>query len=1072
MRRFGTLCLLVVLAACADDASNPPPRQVPPPDPQVADVPQVGTDPNRWVDENFAAGWFRAAQLEHSVMESENDVDDASSQGGSVNYVPAGEVPPDSRDGGDPPPRSVEPGERGLGARPGAMAEEEEEMPRFGAASEGVSAFGGAWEENAPPEPWQRSSQTANAARLMVGDEDALPLQSFQATVRVDGHRARIVLDYCYLNAFDFDAEGTFKLRLPDDAAVHYLAFGDVVENTPLILAIPPGQPLSLSAGALTAARGGGEIHREARIVPKEKAQEAYAAETAQAVDPALMEWNGAGVFTTHVFPLLSERTSRITVAYDVDLLEQGGARFLVLGVPTDAKVKRVIVDAGSGAEGRQTFQEIADPVLRVTLPSVGVTTLIGNDPAIGPHFATSIVPDLPTRESTPRSRAIFVLDASMSSNPDRMNVWLDLMRATLERNRGDLTEFGVLLFNVETWWWRDRLAPNEPETVELLMQDLARVALEGATDVGGALRAAAAPSWTTAPLNADLFLLSDGAETWGAARAADIAVSLDAPVYCYTTGLPGTDTRALQTLARESGGGVFAVTGASDVNAAAVAHRNVPWSLREVRVPGCSDVLVAGRPSALYPGQRLRIAGRGRPNANDAVMLTLEQAGETREVTVQLEQVIASDLAPRAYGEVATGQLESLGELAGDEARAYSLHYGVTGETCSLLMLESEESYLEYGIVRTADAEVVRSRTVESVLASLAAEVTRARADAREAFLVWLDRLERLAGDSGGFRDLDELRAAARALPVSAFEVVVPPMSCKTRSWDDVSGGFAKLMRAADPGYGAVWSEAEGRLSVRGAPDAMRALSSLVEADPGSVDLQRDIAFTALDWELPGAAYGLLRRVAAARPFEPETYRAMAECLEQAGNLDYAMLVHELALRGSWDERFGAFPLVAALDYRGLLRRIEHGRAETRLTELADAAREWIATHYVSGDPDLVVTMTWNTDRTDVDLHVVDPAGEVCMYDHPRTELGGAITEDVTGGYGPEMFVLGRAVPGEFIVKAHYFGSDAMRKTLRSRVFVTITRYFGTAQEHRERRAFLLKAADDVVEITRLTWE
>ena len=41
-------------------------------------------------------------------------------------------------------------------------------------------------------------------------------------------------------------------------------------------------------------------------------------------------------------------------------------------------------------------------------------------------------------------------------------------------------------------------------------------------------------------------------------------------------------------------------------------------------------------------------------------------------------------------------------------------------------------------------------------------------------------------------------------------------------------------MMRQADPGYGAVTVEAEGRLSVRGADDALRALSSLLEAEPG----------------------------------------------------------------------------------------------------------------------------------------------------------------------------------------------------------------------------------------------
>ncbi len=1049
MHRIGLVGLLVLVAACNEasrgTADGTPPRPVPASSAGDAAQSTAAGDPNRWVEAHFAPGWFPVQPVEGYLGEE-------------VNLDPTGEA----FDRAEAPatPDVCE----GLGAVP-LEEMERENHPRFGLADDDIRPA------DATPVPWQRSGQSMNAARLMVGDEDALPLEAFQASVRIDGHRARVVLDFCYRNTFDFEAEGVFKLRLPDDAAVHYLAFGEVASEAPLLLAAPTGRALDLAPAALTAARNGGGAYGEGRIVPRETAQQAYAAETARAVDPALLEWNGAGIFTTRVFPLLPGRTSRITIAYDVDVALQGGARFLDLGIPPGAAAVRVTIQDDGAAAGVRTVDEVAGPVMRIALPAHGVTAIVGTDPAIGPHFAASIAPQVPAMESTPARRAIFLVDASMSANPERMNVWIELLRATLEQNRDDLSEFAVLFFNVETWWWREKLAPHEPETVERLLRDVARIALEGATDVGAALAEADAPSWSSAPLDADLFLLSDGAETWGVAAALDVAARLRAPVYCYATGLPGTDTRALSAIARATGGAVFTVTGASDVAAAAVAHRSLPWMLREIRVAGCEDVLIAGRPSALFAGQRLRIAGRGRPAPGDEVVLTLEQSGVTRDVRVAFDRVRPSPLASRAYGEIAVGQLESLGAPAARETRAYALHYGVTGETCSLLMLESEERYLAYGIVRTANAETVRARPVTDLVAGLAAVAARTRADAREAFLVWLDRLERLAQDGGGFRDLDELRAAARELPASAFDVKPAPLACATRTWDDVSGGFERLMRSADPGYGAVWAEAEGRRSVRGAPDALRALSSLVEADPGSTDLARDVAFTALDWDLPGAAYGLLLRVAAARPFEPETYRALAESLERTGNTDYAMLMHEIALRGNWDRRFGAFPLIAAMDYRGLLRRIERGAAATRLGALADAARERIAAEYVNGDADIVVTMTWNTDRTDVDLHVTDPADETCFYGHPRTKLGGAITADVTQGYGPEMFVLGRAVPGAYVVKARYYGSDALRKTLRSRVFVTVTRRFGAPDEQRERRAFLLEDADDAFEALRFTW-
>jgi hypothetical protein len=58
---------------------------------------------------------------------------------------------------------------------------------------------------------------------------------------------------------------------------------------------------------------------------------------------------------------------------------------------------------------------------------------------------------------------------------------------------------------------------------------------------------------------------------------------------------------------------------------------------------------------------------------------------------------------------------------------------------------------------------------------------------------------------------------------------------------------------------------------------------------------------------------------------------------------------------------------------------------------------------------------MSWRTDRTDVDLHVTDPSGEEALYFHPDTKIGGHLTADVTTGFGPEMFVLEKAIPGAY---------------------------------------------------------
>ncbi|MHC4249143.1 MAG: hypothetical protein ACYS9X_08455, partial [Planctomycetota bacterium] len=62
---------------------------------------------------------------------------------------------------------------------------------------------------------WKRVEATPNTSRLLIGDKEELELKGLQANVRVDGFRARVVLDLFYYNDRDRQFEGTFKLRLP-----------------------------------------------------------------------------------------------------------------------------------------------------------------------------------------------------------------------------------------------------------------------------------------------------------------------------------------------------------------------------------------------------------------------------------------------------------------------------------------------------------------------------------------------------------------------------------------------------------------------------------------------------------------------------------------------------------------------------------------------------------------------------------------------------------------------------------------------------------------------------------------
>ena len=73
---------------------------------------------------------------------------------------------------------------------------------------------------------------------------------------------------------------------------------------------------------------------------------------------------------------------------------------------------------------------------------------------------------------------------------------------------------------------------------------------------------------------------------------------------------------------------------------------------------------------------------------------------------------------------------------------------------------------------------------------------------------------------------------------------------------------------------------------------------------------------------------------------------------------------------------------------------------------------------------PKLRILLSWDTDNTDLDLHVVTPDGEHVYYGNRVLENGGALDVDVTTGYGPEIFASAAPQPGNYLVYVNYYGS------------------------------------------------
>lgn len=98
----------------------------------------------------------------------------------------------------------------------------------------------------------------------------------------------------------------------------------------------------------------------------------------------------------------------------------------------------------------------------------------------------------------------------------------------------------------------------------------------------------------------------------------------------------------------------------------------------------------------------------------------------------------------------------------------------------------------------------------------------------------------------------------------------------------------------------------------------------------------------------------------------------------------------------------------------------------------------------------DFRATLFWNTNGTDVDLWVTDPAGERCYFANRQTASGLELDVDDVNGYGPENITGLRELPaGDYLVQIHYWSDHGTG--LASDCTVMLTLFEATPSEQVE---------------------
>lgn len=205
---------------------------------------------------------------------------------------------------------------------------------------------------------------------------------------------------------------------------------------------------------------------------------------------------------------------------------------------------------------------------------------------------------------------------------------------------------------------------------------------------------------------------------------------------------------------------------------------------------------------------------------------------------------------------------------------------------------------------------------------------------------------------------------------------------------------------------------------------EAERALGSLVEVADGKPELLQRAGLLLLRVNAAALAETPLRRALAERPDRVNGYRHLALMLWQSGREEEAARVLEEATRRSFPEWYRDVQRVVNEEL-GYVLRAWMAKEPAKAAQIRGEAAEFHVD--LNRREPLRVTLAWDADGNDVDLHVVDPAGEEAYYAHQRTQSGVELYQDITQGFGPEVVRVEKLVPGTYHVGVTYFNAGAM---------------------------------------------
>jgi tetratricopeptide (TPR) repeat protein len=308
----------------------------------------------------------------------------------------------------------------------------------------------------------------------------------------------------------------------------------------------------------------------------------------------------------------------------------------------------------------------------------------------------------------------------------------------------------------------------------------------------------------------------------------------------------------------------------------------------------------------------------------------------------------------------------------------------------------------------------------------------------------------------------LDVVKDNNSSIQLNAWDPQTPYL--KVLQYAVVGSEYASYLKLKKE-YGAIPSfyiDVADYFSKLGKKDtAVTILSNVAELSIESPQLLRVLGYKLLEFKRYAEAVMIFEKVLELKGEEPQSYRDLGLAYEANGKYQKAIKTLYEVLKKDWDSRFPEIGIIVMNEINSII------------TAHPELNCTFIDKRLIKKEPvNIRVILTWDTDNCDMDLWVTDPKGEKCYFQNTLTRLGGKISHDFTNGYGPEEFMIKKAMSGKYLVQANYYGTHSQAQLAPVNLHMVFITNFGKPNQKKQELTIRLENKKDIIEVGSFSFE